>query len=75
MLNSLQVVGLVGFNVVLLIMAIVAVRLIGGGSNGGGGLGRRGGQPDELFSFDSWSDSGRTPRPMTDARRSDRDGR
>lgn len=77
MFNTMQLAGLVGFNVLLLILAVVAFRLIGVGRQSQAGSGRRrAAASDEMFSFDSWS-SGPTAatRPMTDGRRIERDGR
>ena len=72
MLTSLQVVGLVGFNLLLLILLFVAFRLIGGGRDRQVRSRRTVDAPEELFSFDSWSEAERSPRPMTDAVRSGR---
>lgn len=77
MLTPLQVAGLVGCNLLLLLLAFLAFRLIAGDPNRRGVTGRRrsAALPDELFTFDSWSDQGRTPRPMSDGRRTATDGR
>lgn len=76
MLNSLQIAGLVGFNLALLALTFVAFRLIGTGHDRQRGRARRGAAgPEELFSFDSWSETDRSLRPRSDGRRSDREGR
>lgn len=73
MLTSLQIAGLVGFNLVLLILLFVAFRLIGGGRDRD--VKTRTAAAEELFSFDSWSEAERSPRPMSDVGRSGRDRR
>jgi hypothetical protein len=75
MLTSLQVAGLVGFNLLLLILLFVAFRLIGGGRDRQVRTRRTVATSEELFSFDSWSDAERPPRPMTDPGRSVRNRR
>jgi hypothetical protein len=75
MLTSLQVAGLVGFNLLLLILLFVAFRLIGSGRDSQVRTRRTSVASEELFSFDSWSEAERSPRPMTDTARSVRDRR
>ena len=73
MLSSLQIAALVGFNLLLLVLTVIAFRLIGDGKRTRRRAGRAGGSmPDELFAFDSWSESEPNLRPMT---RPDRDRR
>ncbi|MEM9655973.1 MAG: hypothetical protein AAGA65_28060 [Actinomycetota bacterium] len=75
MLTSVQIAGLVAFNLLLLILLFVAFRLIGFGEDRRERSRRNITSPEELFSFDSWSETDQPRRPMGGPGRSGGNGR